>query len=229
MGNHPFAQLDHLQQHRNFIPEKNLTEIFDLTATRKIARGRYLYLPEEEAHQVYLLVQGRVKVGTFGDGNREVTKYICRAGNILGEEGVVGAKVRHNFAQALESVTVAVLSVPDFRKALQGNSALSQQLLRIIGGRLVEAEQQLESMVFLNSRSRIIAFLHRLAAQDGQRVGYEMLVRQFITHQEIANLTATSRQTVTTVLNELRNANILTFNRKRMLVRDMDTLAAWCR
>ncbi len=51
-----------------------------------------------------------------------------------------------------------------------------------------------------------------------------MLVRNFLTHQEIANLTATSRQTVTTVLNELRNKNVLTFNRKRMLVRDMEKL-----
>jgi CRP-like cAMP-binding protein len=52
-----------------------------------------------------------------------------------------------------------------------------------------------------------------------------MLVRKFLTHQEIANLTATSRQTVTTVLNELRNKNILTFNRRRLLIRDMDALA----
>ncbi|RMG79696.1 MAG: helix-turn-helix domain-containing protein, partial [Bacteroidetes bacterium] len=46
----------------------------------------------------------------------------------------------------------------------------------------------------------------------------------FMTHQEIANLTATSRQTVTTVLNELRTKNILTFNRKRLLIRDMEQL-----
>ncbi len=53
-----------------------------------------------------------------------------------------------------------------------------------------------------------------------------MLVRRFLTHQEIANLTATSRQTVTTVLNELRSKNILTFNRRRLLVRDMELLVA---
>jgi CRP-like cAMP-binding protein len=66
--------------------------------------------------------------------------------------------------------------------------------------------------------------LKNLADKKGQRVGYEMLVRKFMTHQEIANLTATSRQTVTTVLNELRNKNILTFNRRRLLIRDMSNL-----
>jgi len=64
-----------------------------------------------------------------------------------------------------------------------------------------------------------------LVKKNGQRVGYEWVVRKFITHQEIANLTATSRQTVTTVLNELRADNLLTFNRKRLLVRDLDLLA----
>jgi CRP-like cAMP-binding protein len=65
-----------------------------------------------------------------------------------------------------------------------------------------------------------------LVEKNGQRVGYEWVVRNFITHQEIANLTATSRQTVTTVLNELRNGEIITFNRKRLLVRDVDKLKA---
>ena len=63
-----------------------------------------------------------------------------------------------------------------------------------------------------------------MVGKRGQRVGYEYVVRKFITHQEIANLTATSRQTVTTVLNDLRNRNLLTFNRRRLLVRDLDAL-----
>lgn len=60
--------------------------------------------------------------------------------------------------------------------------------------------------------------------KKGQRIGYEWVVRNFITHQEIANLTATSRQSVTTLLNELRNDGILTFDRKRLLIRDFDRL-----
>jgi CRP-like cAMP-binding protein len=85
-------------------------------------------------------------------------------------------------------------------------------------------ENRLQSLVFKDSRTRIIDYLVSLVHKKGQRVGYEMLVRKFLTHQEIANLTATSRQTVTTVLNELRNKDILTFDRKRLLVRDMEAL-----
>lgn len=97
-------------------------------------------------------------------------------------------------------------------------------LMKIMGRRVLQMEKRLESLVFKDSRTRIIEFLYNLATEKGQRVGYEVVVRKFMTHQEIANLTATSRQTVTTILNELRSKNVLTFDRKRLLVRDMDLL-----
>lgn len=64
----------------------------------------------------------------------------------------------------------------------------------------------------------------RIIEEKGKKVGYEIVVRQFMTHQEIANLTSTSRQTVTTVLNILKNQSIITFDRHRLLVRDYDKL-----
>ena len=72
--------------------------------------------------------------------------------------------------------------------------------------------------------SQPIEFIINELDKNGQRVGYEWVLRNFITHQEIANLTATSRQTVTTLLNDLRNENIIAFNRKRLLIRDLDKL-----
>jgi CRP-like cAMP-binding protein len=118
------------------------------------------------------------------------------------------------------------MTVEEMKSMMREYSPLSLFMMKIMGGRIVEMEQRLESLVFKDSRTRIIEFLKKLAEKKGQRVGYEMLVRKFMTHQEIANLTATSRQTVTTVLNELRSKNLLTFNRRRLLIRDMEKLAA---
>ncbi len=65
-----------------------------------------------------------------------------------------------------------------------------------------------------------------MVAKRGRQVGYEMLLKHSLTHQDIANITCTSRQTVTLVLNELRKENLIYFNRGRILVRDMETLRA---
>jgi CRP-like cAMP-binding protein len=126
----------------------------------------------------------------------------------------------------MEETMACIMTVEEMKSMMREHNGLSLFLMKVMGSRVLEMEQRLESLVFKDSRTRIIEFLKNLAAKKGQRVGYEMLVRKFLTHQEIANLTATSRQTVTTVLNELRNKNILIFNRRRLLIRDMDKLAA---
>jgi CRP/FNR family cyclic AMP-dependent transcriptional regulator len=50
------------------------------------------------------------------------------------------------------------------------------------------------------------------------------MMKNYLTHKDIAALTGTSRQTVTTILNELKEKNIINFDRRRILVRDMDKL-----
>jgi CRP-like cAMP-binding protein len=119
---------------------------------------------------------------------------------------------------------VCAITVEEMKLLMRDRPEIIVFVMKIMGSRLLDLENRLESLVFKDSRTRIVEYLHELATKKGQRVGYEILVRKFLTHQEIANFTATSRQTVNTVLNELRNKNIITFNRSRMLVRNMSLL-----
>ena len=67
-------------------------------------------------------------------------------------------------------------------------------------------------------------FLRDWANEKGKKVGFETMMKNYLTHKDIASLTGTSRQTVTTILNELKDKNIINFDRRRILVRDMDKL-----
>lgn len=187
-------------------------------------KGAYIYMPEEFADKVFFITEGQVKIGAFSDGGKEITKAILNPGEVFGELAMVGENTRRDFAQAMTDLSVCMLTVDAIKSLLRNHSGLGLFLMRIMGSRQLEMEQRLQSMVFKDSRSRIVEFIHELGIKKGQRVGYEMLVRTVYTHQEIANFTATSRQTVTTVLNELRTKNLITFNRKRLLIRDMEAL-----
>lgn len=223
MGTSSFAYINNINPTN--VNGTMLKATFDPLSVRAVPRGSYLFMPQEKADKMYFIEEGSVKVGTYGLGGKEITKAIYRQGDILGELALLGESHHHNFAAALSRTKVRVIKVTDMRTKLELHHDLHLEIMQIVGQRLLATEQRLESMAFKNSRSRIIEYLYQLAQEQGQRVGYEILVRQFLTHQEIANLTSTSRQTVTTVLNELRNDNVLTFNRKRLLVRDMELLA----
>jgi CRP-like cAMP-binding protein len=209
-----------------FCPKKLSRGDLDNHTHKAFKRGEYIYMPDEHSDKIYFIYEGRVKVGTYGDGEKEITKAILSPGEVFGELAMIGQGKRRDFAYAMEPTTVCILSMHDIRDLMRDHNGFSLFMMKVIGSRVLDMEKRLESLVFKDSRTRVVEFLHQLAAEKGKQIGFEREVRKFLTHQEIANLTATSRQTVTTILNELRNKNILTFNRKRMLVRDMDKLKA---
>ena len=190
----------------------------------KFKNGDYIYLPDERSDKIYLLKEGRVITGAFSDEGKMMVKLQVIPGNFFGETGLIGKKTQDDFAMAKSEATIWVFELEILRQVLMNKPKLYLHLINSIGRRLIKTEKRLESMVFKNSRARIVEFLYNLANEQGQRVGYETLVRDFFTHQEIADLTGTSRQTVTTTLNELRNDNVITFNRRRLLVRDLSGL-----
>lgn len=193
---------------------------------KSFSKGDYIYLPDELSDKIFFIMEGRVKIGTIGENGKEITKAILTKGEVFGELAMIGEDRRRDFAYAMEDTTTCTVETDDVDRLMKDHSGLSLFFMKIMGSRVLDMEQRLESLIFKDSRSRIIEYLLEMVEKRGQRVGYEWVVRKFITHQEIANLTATSRQTVTTILNELRNDNIITFNRKRLLVRDLDLLKA---
>jgi CRP/FNR family cyclic AMP-dependent transcriptional regulator len=223
MNNQSLWYLENIDVTGIFCPDK-MDAHEDTVNHKKFKKGEYIYMAEEMADRIFFLFEGRVKIGSYNKSGKEITKAILTKGEIFGELALMGREQRRDFAIAMDDTECCVIPSTQMSTLIRDHNGLSLFLMRIMGSRMLEMEQRLESLVFKDSRTRIVEFLKTLADKKGQRVGYEMLVRQFLTHQEIANLTATSRQTVTTVLNDLRNKNILTFNRRRLLIRDMEAL-----
>lgn len=189
-------------------------------------KGAAVYVPSDLSDRIFFIREGRIKISVMNEEGKEITKAILGKGEVFGELALLGEAQRRDFATALEDSVACVVSLDELRGLMRDRSELHLFFMRTFGQRQLEMERRLESLVFRDSRSRIVEFLWQLTRSKGQRVGYEWVVRQFVTHQEIANLTATSRQTVTTTLNDLRYKKLLSFNRSRLLVRDLDGLRA---
>ncbi|MBK6362297.1 MAG: Crp/Fnr family transcriptional regulator [Saprospiraceae bacterium] len=187
-------------------------------------KGEYIYEANETADKIFLIKTGKVKIISVGESGKEIVKTILSSGDIFGERSIFGQQNYNDAAVAVEDTQVSILSSYQLKSLMKEHSSISLFFMKLMGSKVLEMEQRLESLIFKDSKSRIIEFLLNLIEKKGQRIGYEWVVRNFITHQEIANLTATSRQSVTTLLNELRNEGIITFDRKRLLIRDLEKL-----
>lgn len=216
-----------LSQHPLFehLQARQLEQLLQIAQWRKYAKYDCFFLPGEDSDMVFILLQGSVKLGAISEEGREVIKHILYPTALFGEMSLVGEEKRHDFAVALEKEN-EVLAIPAaaFRRFVHTDYALTIKIMNAIGGRLRTAEHKLESMVFKDARGRIIDFLKDTAHKRGRRIGLETMIRNHFTQQDIADITGTSRQTVTTVLNELRSNNRIYFNRSKILIRDLAAL-----
>lgn len=190
----------------------------------RFKKGDVVYVPDDLSDRIFFITEGQIKISVMNDEGKEITKAILGRGEVFGELAMLGEQKRHDYATALEDTDTCVVTLEELRSLMRDRSEINLFFMKIFGGRQLEMERRLESLIFRDSRSRIVEFLVNMARNKGQRVGYEWVIRKPVTHQEIANLTATSRQTVTTTLNDLRYKKLLTFNRSRLLIRDLDKL-----
>jgi CRP-like cAMP-binding protein len=181
-------------------------------------------MPEDSATHIYMVVNGRVKIGHYLENGDEVLSAILTKGEIFGELAMAGEDIRRDFAQAMDEATVCPLTTEELKDLMYENKELSFKILKLIGLRIMKLERKLELLVFKDARTRIIEFLKDAAAWKGVKVGFETMIQTRLTHKDIASLTGTSRQTVTTILNELKEKNLINFNRKQILIRDLDKL-----
>ncbi len=187
-------------------------------------KGEYIYLHGEIANKIFLVKKGKVKISSYSPKGREMTKHLIKDGEIFGELCLIHETTRNDFAYALEDTEVHVLTIKEMREKMAFDPSLNMLIMDILGKRLLQAERKLELLVFQDARTRIIQYVRDIAEERGIPVGYEILVKDIATHQEIANITATSRQTVTSTLNEFKAKNIIYFNRKKILIRDLNKL-----
>ncbi|MDN5203537.1 Crp/Fnr family transcriptional regulator [Fulvivirgaceae bacterium BMA10] len=191
----------------------------------KFKKDEFIYFPDEPSDHIYLVSEGRIKIGAYTEDGREVVKTILSPGEVFGELALVGEEKRTDFAIAMDHDTrVCPMNISDMQQLMAINRDLSLKIFKLIGFRIKKLERRIESLVFKDARSRIVDFIRDLAYEKGKKVGFETLIKNHFTHQDIANLTGTSRQTVTTILNELKDQNLINFDRRRILVRDLDKL-----
>lgn len=191
----------------------------------KIKKGEYIYFPEDPSSSIFFLKTGRVKIGSYSDDGKEIIKAILGPGEIFGELSLVGEGKRRDFAISLDNnVMLCAIGMDDMEEMMEKNSKLGLKITKLIGFRLQKIERRLESLIFKDARTRIVDFIKDIGKESGTPVGNEILVKHHLTHQDIANITATSRQTVTTVLNELKEQNLLYLERNKFLIRDITKL-----
>jgi CRP/FNR family cyclic AMP-dependent transcriptional regulator len=212
-----------LQEHPLFghLASEKLTAISQLLKVKTYARGDVLGYGEGAYHKLCLLIKGKVKIAGNDAAGGELIKDILTAPDIFGDLSLEGALSPDEYAVALTAGTI-VGSFPttDFKKILEDHPKMALDYAHTVNRKLRKLEDRHSDLVFRDAKYRLIRFIKSWAHSDGNRIGNKIILPNYLTHSDIAGVIATSRQSVNVLFNELRDAGMLYYNRKRIELND---------
>ena len=180
-------------------------------ATRvRLARGRSAYHPGDRADRVFFVRSGRVKIVRTNPSGAEAIVGIRTPGDAFGELASAVEGVRATSAIAIEAVEADAISAAAFGAALERDVALARAFARGVARRLAAAEHELAELMGKSVPGRLVDALGRLAADHGvHEPGGTVRIGMNLTHQDLADLIGTSRETLTKELNVLADVGLL--------------------
>jgi CRP/FNR family transcriptional regulator, cyclic AMP receptor protein len=192
-----------------FIP---LEHIF---VSRAYTKSQVIFLEEETGNYMYLVLSGKVKVSKAGAGGRETILAIHRTGDFFGEMSLLDGKTAPATVSAMEDSKIISLSGADFHKYLMHNEKVLLQIINVLCGRLRQVWQT-QSISSSSAEAKIRMGVYQLSKRHGIQDAHGTIIDLKITHQELAEMVGTSRETVTRVLSHLRDEGIIEIEQRRI-------------
>ncbi len=182
-------------------------------------RGQLLYAPGETGEALFILKAGQVRLYRIAADGRKLVLATVGPGAVFGEMAAIGQSMTDSFAEAVDDSVVCIMSRIDIEQVMLEYPSVAVQLVRVLSGRLHEAEKRLEQFAFAPVPERVARLLLSLA-HGGEVAGYS--------HQELADMIGTSRETVSRAMVDLKTAGILEIDRRCIRLLDIEALRRQC-
>ncbi len=200
------------------LAQRDLDDIERTTAMSTCTRGRVFFTPGESGEVLFILKSGRVNLYRMTPEGKKLVIATIEPGTVFGEMSLIGQGMLDSFGEAAEDCTLCVMSRTDVERLLREHPQVSVRLLELLARRLQETQERLADVAYKSVPARIAVTLLRLSGDEGRPVR--------LSHQDIAEMVGTYRETATRILNELRTDDLIDLKRMQIVVLDRDGLDA---
>lgn len=200
------------------LSEREREELDRITTMSTVRKGKVFYRPEETGEVLFILKEGNVQLYRISPEGKKLVITTLDKGSLFGEMALLGQQMHNTFAEANNDCTICVMSRSDLERLILQRPQVALRILEITGRRLRDAESRLEDLAFKGIPARLSSLLLRLSGGSDEIVG--------LTHQDLAEMVGTYRETATQVLNDLKAKGLIEIGRKRIMILDREGLQA---
>lgn len=200
------------------LSEAEMQAIADAAPMRKVDRGALLYAPHRPVEVLYIVKQGRVRVYRTASDGRSLTTAIVGPGQLFGQLPQLGQRMDDSYAQMLDPGVICLMSRVDVQRLMFADTRIVARITTLLGARITALEARLTDTALKSVPARVCSVLATLAGSPPTSVR--------LTHDQLADLVGTTRETTTKVLGDLRERNLIRLRRGRVEVVDPVALRA---
>jgi CRP/FNR family transcriptional regulator, cyclic AMP receptor protein len=194
-------------------------------AEMRVQRGGIIFAEGEAGERMYVVLDGKVKLGHTSPDGRESLLAVLGPGEVFGELSLFDPGPRTATATAVTDTVVVGLGHADLRPWLTGRPEVAESLLQALAQRLRRTNEALADLVFSDVPGRVAKQLLDLADKFGQPGPDGVLVHHDLTQEELAQLVGASRETVNKALADFTQRGWVEVDQRQVLLIDMERLA----
>ena len=206
------------------LPDQVLADLGGRFGAARFGKGELIYSPFDRADAMYIVQSGRVRLYRSAHDGRQLTLAMLDEGEVFGCVSPEGDSLHDAYAEAMTDAVVHVLSNADLERVTADHPQMAINLLRSLTERLRTTEDQLESLAFRGVPARLAAQLLQLMDRYGRVTRTGIRIDERFTHVQLAEMIGTSRETLTKVMNELRESGFIDVRERLVWVLDADGL-----
>jgi CRP/FNR family cyclic AMP-dependent transcriptional regulator len=199
------------------VAQRDVRKISSFCAEKWFSRGVTIFHEGESADTLYVLKKGMVRLISLSDQGRETILHILKPDEVFGEL-LLSEEKRAFTAIATEDSLVTIISQESFVELLSAVPVVALNFIRLLSKRLATVERGLAEFSHTWSYHRLARVLLQLSEKYGQEVPRGTLINVRLTHEDLANLIGTSRETVTTQLSKFTRMGLLKREARHFIV-----------
>ncbi len=207
------------------LTDGQVRQLCNLVKLRRARKGDFIYFTDEASKPLYFLLKGRIKLAEGNEEGNELIKEIVQPGDSFGGITFDGSDRNYEYAAVMSAEAwVGSLNVNEFEQLMESNPVFALHFVRKLASKLRRLENRYTNLVLMDVKARLISFMKDWVRSEGKQQGNRIVLPNPLTHQEIASIISSSRQTVTTLLNEMKESGNLRYSRSRMEICDLEAL-----
>jgi CRP/FNR family cyclic AMP-dependent transcriptional regulator len=211
------------------VDDDNLTKVASITSEKSYSKKNIVFHEGDYGDALYIIKSGRIKIAKVALDGREKTLTILKGGDFFGEMAIFDDMPRSATAESMDNdVRLLSISKNDFERLIIENPSIAIRIMKDLTRRIRQVNEQVQDLAFKDVHGRVASTLFNLlktekeASKDPDR---DKLNSLKMTHQDLANMVGSSRETVTRALNRLQDEGIISISHQQISILEIDKLS----